>query len=230
MARKQLPIELQKQEITWGNRYLLFQLVFLGPLLSFLFAVFFPNRHIDINTAYFLINIVAVVWIFHRFLWHSLKYAIANRGRLLLSVILGFAVYWILIHGLDRLIYWLRPQFENANDTSIAQSAQSQFWLTAFGTVILVPLTEETLFRGLIFGAVHRKKPIIAYAISILFFSMVHVLGYVGVKPPLELLLALLQYIPAGLVLAWSYEYSGTILAPLFIHTAINAIAIFSMR
>ena len=38
------------------------------------------------------------------------------------------------------------------------------------------------------------------------------------------------QYLPAGLMLAWSYEKSNTIVTPILIHTVINAIAIYSMR
>ena len=38
------------------------------------------------------------------------------------------------------------------------------------------------------------------------------------------------QYLPAGLILAWSYEKSNTILTPIAIHTVINAIGIYAMR
>lgn len=231
MNKRQLPVALLRREITWGIRYLLFQLVFLGSLLSTALSLIFPHvRSIHIDTAYFVVNFAAVVVIFHHYLGLSLKHGISHLGRLLLSVGLGFSVYYLMTTGLDALILWLNPEFQNINDASITQYTQEQFWLTFFGTVILVPTAEETLFRGLIFGALRQKSQVLAYVLSILIFAFIHIMGYFGTAPTSVLLLCLMQYIPAGLVLASAYEYSGSILAPILIHTAVNTIAILSMR
>ena len=93
-----------------------------------------------------------------------------------------------------------------------------------------MPLTEETLFRGLIFGALQQKNRTIAYLLSVVFFAFVHVMGYFGVTSGAVLMISFVQYIPAGIVLALAYEFSGSILAPTLIHMAVNAIAILSMR
>ena len=231
MNKKPLPVNLLKGEITWGLRYLLFQLVFLGSFLSLALSLILPDvRGIHIDTAYFIINFTAVVGIFHRYLGLSLKHGFSHWGKLLLAAGVGFVVYWVLIWGLDMLIYGLLPDFQNVNDAGIAQYTREHFWITAVGTVLLVPLTEETLFRGLIFGALRQRSRGLAYLLSVLIFAFIHVMGYFGAAPAPVLILCLLQYIPAGLVLAWAYEYSGSILAPTLIHMAVNAIAILSMR
>ena len=230
MNKKQLSVPLQTKEITWGIRYLLFHLVFLGPLLSILLSLIFPKINIDINTVYYLINFVAVIVIFRHFLKHSLLHGLSSCGKLLLIAAVGFLAYAIAIQTLQHLIYWLHPQFRNPNDKVITQTVQNNFWLSFFGTVLLVPLAEEVLFRGMIFGGLHQKSRILAYVFSILAFALVHVMGYLDTKEPLDLLFSFLQYIPAGLALAWAYEYSRSILAPLLIHTTVNAIAIISMR
>ena len=231
MSKKELPVPLIRREFIWGLRYLLFQLVFLGPLLTIVLTLIFPQvQGIHLDTAYFLVNFSAVAGIFHRFLWLSLKHGITSWPKLLLIALLGFGSYWLLSTGLDAIIHLAWPEFQNINDAGIAQDSRAQFWLTAFGTVLLVPLAEETLFRGLIFGALRNKNRIIAYAVSVLLFAFVHVMGYVGIAPLHTLLLCILQYIPAGIVLAFAYEYSGSILTPILIHTAVNAVAILSMR
>ena len=51
-------------------------------------------------------------------------------------------------------------------------------------------------------------------------------LGYIGLYSPLELMMAVLQYLPAGLCLAWSYIRGDTIFAPIVIHAAVNYITI----
>ena len=59
-----------------------------------------------------------------------------------------------------------------------------------------------------------------------LVFAIIHILGYIGKYSLLELLLAVLQYLPAGLCLAWSYTKADTIFAPVIIHAVINFITI----
>ena len=66
--------------------------------------------------------------------------------------------------------------------------------------------------------------------ISAAVFAAVHVVGYLGSAQELTLVLAFIQYLPAGLVLGWAYEKSGTIFAPMMIHTVINAMGIWAMR
>ena len=97
--------------------------------------------------------------------------------------------------------------------------------LTALFTVFLAPLSEECLFRGLLFGQVLKKSRMGAYALSAVCFALIHVMGYLGTYTPLQLVLSLAQYLPAGLILARSFEKSGTIAVPILIHMTINAIS-----
>ena len=46
----------------------------------------------------------------------------------------------------------------------------------------------------------------------------------------LELFLSFLQYVPAGLCLAWSYEKADSIWAPILIHIAVNQMGNLAMR
>ena len=117
----------------------------------------------------------------------------------------------------------------NYNDESIAALSRGNYFLTFIGTVILVPLAEECFYRGLIFRNLYRKSPLAAYLISMLAFACIHILGYIGQYSPLELVMAVLQYLPAGLCLAWSYIRGDTILAPILIHAAVNYVTIRSM-
>ena len=93
------------------------------------------------------------------------------------------------------------------------------------GTVLLAPLAEECFIRGLIFQGLHRKNRWAAYALSTLAFCCLHIYGYIGAYPPLTLVLCALDYVPAGIALAWSYEKADTIFAPILMHCLINALA-----
>ena len=74
MSKKELPIPLTFPEIRWGIRYLLFEMVFLGSIIRLALAYLYPaatNAHV--NFIYFLINFLAVVWIFRTFLVESAR-------------------------------------------------------------------------------------------------------------------------------------------------------------
>ena len=145
-------------------------------------------------------------------------------------MVLGLAAYCACNWAVTWIIRQLAPSFSNYNDASIAAMSRGSYYLMLVGTVILVPPVEECLYRGLIFRNLYGKSRWAAYLVSILAFALIHILGYVGQYSPLELLMAVLQYLPAGLCLAWAYTKADTIFAPIVIHAAINFISIHGLR
>ena len=130
---------------------------------------------------------------------------------------------------MEQIISWLAPGFSNANDASITTLLRGNSFLMTLGTVVLVPPVEECMYRGLIFRKLYGFNKWAAYAISIAAFALVHILGFLGSYSPLELCLAVLQYLPAGVCLAWAYVRGGTIFAPIFIHAIVNAVGIYRL-
>ena len=231
MKKRTLPVVPVPRELIWGSRYLMFQLFFLGTMISWFLALLGKEKDESLwSFVFYAINLAAVVWIFRSYLWQSVKYGISRRFELFFAAVLGLGIHLILTTCLNELILHIQPTHSNSNDDAIHENLQNNFFLTALGAVLLVPLAEETLCRGMIFGSLHGKKPRLAYLFSALFFAFMHVISFIGVKPWLHVLLSILQYLPAGFVLAWSYAYSGSILAPVIIHTASNAIAVYTMR
>ena len=102
---------------------------------------------------------------------------------------------------------------------------QGGAWMT-LATVLFVPVAEETLFRGLLFRGLWDRSPIAAWCVSVAVFSLVHIIGYIGTYPPLMLLMAFVQYLPAGICLAYAYRKADTIFAPILMHIAINQVAL----
>lgn len=227
---KKLSIRPTDKEQIWGLVYLLFSLLVLPYLLSALNGLLSaPLNSAWFNFLYFSLNFLFIIWIFHGLFHRSLAYAGSHFWDFLLAVLLGSAAYWLCNWGLSLLFCWLFPDFVNLNDSSISSMVHDHFWIMLIGTVILVPVAEESLHRGLIFGSLYPKSHAAAYILSSLIFSAVHIVQYIGVYSPRNLLLALVQYIPAGLVLAWAYRKSGSIFAPIVIHALINAIGLFSI-
>lgn len=220
-----------RSEQVWGIRYLLFQTVFLSSVLHTATALLPMELNItQLNFLYFCINFVAVLVIFRKFLPRFLQPDRNGIGRIALWSVVFFGVYWLVTTALGKLFSLLDPGFFNANDQTIAGMTRESYSLMFIGTVLLVPITEECLYRGLLFRALYDRSRLLAWAVSAAVFSLVHIVGYIGQVSPLTFLLCFVQYLPAGLCLAGAYRLSGSLLSPILIHAAVNAMGMLALR
>ena len=219
------------QEIILGWVYFLVQLLVLPSLLVWgNTRAGRPFSEAELNFTFFSINFAAVLWIFHRFLSSSFRQVRVHPAYFCQAVILGLAAYLACSRGMDWLLARIAPGHSNANDASIAALSRGNFTLMAIGTVLLVPPVEECFYRGLIFRPLYGRSPWAAYLLSMAAFSLAHIVGYLGSYSLREMVVCFLQYLPAGLCLAWSYTKSDTIFAPIVIHALVNAWGIWQMR
>ena len=200
-----------------------FQYLLLPQMVSYALGVYFSDALV--NFVYHLLSFLGVSLILGEYLPCAFRRAAAHPKRCLLVCALSLMGYYAASWAVTVVIVRLDPGFANRNNETILLLRQEDLLLTALFTIFLAPLSEECLFRGLIFGQTLKKSRMGAYALSAVCFALIHVMGYLGTFTPLQLVLSLAQYLPAGLVLAWSYEKSGTIAVPILIHTIINAIS-----
>lgn len=228
---KKLSTSMTKNELRFGLVYIAVQIFVLPALLAqFNLLLDNPLSPVQLNFALFCVDFICVTIIFHRFLWQGIRQVLDKPFLLLRSAGLGFLLYWIGSIAVNMVIYAAYPNFSNVNDTSISVLTQQNWQLMSIGTVLLVPVTEETLYRGLVFGNLYKRSRIGAYVLSTLIFAALHVVGYIGLYEPVHLLLCFLQYIPAGLSLALAYSMADTIWAPILMHITINQIGVLAMR
>lgn len=222
---------LTNQETIGGFSYLIFELIFLPGILAWINGMLSnPLNSAELNFVFYLINFMAILLILHGFLGRGLNQVTQHPAIFCQSVILGFVAYYACNWATSWVVRLLVPSFSNYNDQSISAMLGTNYFLMVVGTVILVPPVEECMFRGLIFRNLYGKSRWAAYIVSILAFSVIHILGYIGRYSAMELLMAFLQYLPAGLCLAWTYTKSDTIFAPIVLHALINAISIGLLR
>ena len=228
---RSLSAKPNNRETMGGFVYLAFQYFFLPSILAFVNShLADPLNEAELNFLFYLINFIAILLIFHEFLGRALNQVTQHPIVFLESVILGFVFYYGCHWLTTKLVGLLVPGFSNYNDQAIMDLFRGNSFLLLIGTVILVPPAEECLFRGLIFRNLYEKSRWAAYIVSILAFAVIHILGYIGRYSAVELLMAFLQYMPAGLCLAWAYTRADTIFAPIAIHAAINFISINALR
>ncbi len=219
------------QETLNGFAYLAFELLLMPVILNWCNTQFgFSLNEAELNFVFYFINFMAMLLIFHNFLGRNFSQAIQHPFYLCQAVILGLVAYFASLQLTAWLIGLLVPGFSNYNDEAIIAMSGSNSFLMLVGTVVLVPPVEECFFRGLIFRNLYSKNKWAAYAVSIMAFAIIHILGYIGLYSPLEILMAVLQYLPAGIWLAWAYTKADTIVAPMLMHAAINYLSIRALR
>ena len=226
---KKLSVTLSRKELFLGWGYLLLQL-FVLPILIVLADGFFSLQlsEAQLNFVLFAVNFIVTTVLLRKLLLEGGSIALLNFGRTLGAVLRGFGLYWAGSFLVGMIIGIADPEFYNVNDASIQDLASQNYTLMLVATVILAPVTEELLYRGVVFGGISKTSRILAYTVTALGFAAIHVVGYIGMYAPMHLILCLLQYIPAGLVLCYTYEKADSIWAPILLHILINSIAMLA--
>ena len=227
---KKLSVSLSPVETILGIVYIVIQLLVLPVLLVIANMLFRLNlNEAELNFLCFAINFVCVTVIFHKYLISSAKIAFRQPLNTLKAAGIGLLLYFVSSYAMTALIFFIDPDFFNVNDNSIAGMLEQNYVLMSLGAIALAPVTEEILYRGVVFGQIHRRWPIAAFVISSAIFSALHVVGYIGQYSPIQLLLCYIQYLPPSIILAWTYVKADTIWASILIHIVINAIGMLAM-
>lgn len=227
MARKaSRPIynRLTRFETIAGWLYLPFYLIALNVLLQYLNAkLALGMTALTINIVYFAVNLAAVVLIFGRFLRQP--FFGGQFWNFVQAVVLGFALYYAGTWVLQYLLTLLAPGFTIYNNETVAGLISSNEYVMMAITIILAPVIEETLVRGLVFGSIQPTSRIMAYVVSVILFTLMHNWQYFTLYPAAKVLISCIPYIPASIALAWTYEKAGTIWASITLHAIVNALS-----
>ena len=216
---------LTREETVSGWIWMAVQFLLLGSAVTALAA---PLGLMKINFLYHLISACATALIFRRCLSGSIRTFRQETRRVLLTAAACLGVYYLLSTALGAVIFAVDASFSNVNDNTVTGFLRSDPVLTSAATIVLAPISEELLFRGLVFYRARRLGKWAAYVISVAAFAAIHIMGYVGSFSAPRLLLCFLQYIPAGIVLAAGMDATGSIITPMLIHACINAVAVLT--
>lgn len=139
-------------------------------------------------------------------------------GLSLLGLVLASCISPWSAHWVERVLHWPVTIQEAIPLIKYALTANP---LAAFLSVVIVgPVVEEILFRGLIYGALEKRLRVFgAILASSFLFALVH--------------LQVVYFIPIfclGLVLAWARWKTGSLGLPILIHVLNNGVALFLLK
>lgn len=214
---------MSRGELIGGFFYLPVYLLALTLILSLVLDWIAPSyTDAQFNAVFYIVNFLVMAAIFHRFLIASLRALMERFWPAVQAVILGYVLYWVVDWLAAVALSLLNPSTVNPNQAAVNTLLQTDFYLFAACTVLLAPLVEELFFRGLFFSNLYPKSRILAYTVSVVCFSLLHIYNYIGVAAWRDLLFSFLAYVPPSIALAWTYERAGTIWAPILLHAFIN--------
>ncbi len=130
--------------------------------------------------------------------------------------LLAWVIYIVLAAVLTPL---LQPdQQDVTNELGTNKDSALSIAIAGFLIVVLAPLSEELFFRGFMFASLRRSMPLWPAAlIAAVVWGSLHLSGgNIGVAIQLSVF---------GVILAWLYERSGTLWAPITAHALNNTIA-----
>lgn len=228
--KRPFQVTMRTGEIIGGILWLVIYGFFMGDILSLVLGLLGVSyTTAQLNALFFLSNFVITALVFRRFLTKNLTLVPRNLLRTLKGMLVGFCIYWLLQVGIGLIGDLLSGNIDIPNDDTIASIADENYRIMWAGAVLLAPMVEETLVRGLIFGNVRRLNRVAAYAAAAAVFAAMHVLSYLGQMDALTLGYNILTYGLPSIALCACYEYAGNIWASIGLHMMINALGMSAM-
>ena len=179
----------------------------------------------------------------------------ANVVYYLVIVALTFLVLWsYLRHGFRLLLDWLPENLfafvtglvggeiltflanliplpvQNPNLMSYPEQYYFAPAATVFILVVLMPLVEEPLFRGVLFTTARSYSKVLGYVLSVGVYALYCAAQFAYAYGMLDLryLLLMIQYVPMALALTWCYDRGGSIWSAIALHMAFNGFTLLS--
>ena len=212
----------QEKRIGW---FLLIPAVVLPMLMV--------TENMLIKGAYYLALGIATVYVFRSFLKESFHGLTGNWGSFIaksLGILVVSQLAVILINNL--FLMFQVGSFVSGPHGIYFQSNYDLYWLKVFPQspivvmlllVLIIPVTQEILLRGLFFNIFSQKHPWLAILITSVVFPLLHTLPYMGGCSTWQVILLFLQYVPAGFLLNIAYMVTESVYAPMAIHVALKA-------
>lgn len=199
--------------------------IFAWPFLLSAFAEFSqtPITEGQINLIYYGVGFAFVLVFMWKFLRANYEMLCDRLLFSILAMLTSIMVYYALSY-LAALILLLAEGgvAENPNNSAVVATDPDSFAIIRAIGMFIAPVVEEVLFRGIAFGSLRKYSRFSAYVISIALFCAYHVWQYVYATGEWSLLIYAVQYIPAGFVLARTYERTGSIWTSIFFHMGVN--------
>lgn len=180
---------------------------------------------VEFSLVYYFLMLCVTVLLFWGFLRRSLDVFLDWLPENLFAFVVGLVGAGVL----HFLVMLLPYPMENPNVLQNQDQLAMAPGATVLIVVVLMPVIEEVLFRGLLFGGLRWYSRSMAFVVSAAGYALYCVVPLIFHPMGLDLqpLLLAVQYLPMGLALTWCYDHGGSIWSAVALHMAINGASLF---
>lgn len=179
-----------------------------------------------INVIYYAVAVLFLMTALWKFFRRSFD-ALCDYGlAVVLDILKAYGTMLLCNLGVS-LVLVLVGRTGNPNNEAVWTIAGEDPGKMAAAAVFLAPIAEEAMFRGGLFGILRRRSRIAAYAVSAAMFAFYHLWSYLAEDATAWIYL--IQYLPAGILLARCYEKTSSIWASIFLHMTVNGISLLAL-
>lgn len=190
---------------------------FSVPILVELFSITNPEMIIYLSVFSFALGLVIVLFLMKPDMELSDTREGSKAGQIILWSILGiFMAYFAqaIAVTIELELFKIVPGSENTQQIMEIARMLPIFMIIP---AIIAPILEEIIFRKIIFGALYKRMNFfIAALLSAFVFGIIH-------GEPEHILI----YASMGLVFAYVYVKTKSILTPIIVHASMNSITVF---
>jgi len=219
--------QMTKQERTRGWIFFALYLLVLPLLVGFVRFVMesvwaFSLSDVSANFIYHVALTAAICILFSSYLVNAWNILLDFLPENLIALGVGLAGFLLL-----RFLVGLLP-IPLVDTTPMDYALEYLFAprLTVIIFVFLMPIAQELLFRGLMFGTMKQTSRLFAYVVTILIFCLSSVWPLAATAGDARYIWNALEYIPMALALCWCYDKGGAIFSPIVLHWMIHAIVL----
>lgn len=205
--------------------FLLYLLVFprLNGWLQRLLMGDAESMAAEANVVYYGFLFVMVLFIF----WGFLKKDFAELLDWLPENLFSVAVAFLAAGGLHVAVSALPFPVGDPISVQYAQEFRVAPGPTLALVLLLIPLVEETLFRGLLYGGLRNYSRPIALAATTVVYALSLVWRYALERSDPRYLLLAILYLPMAAALTWCYDRGGSVWSCVALHGAVNGMILF---
>lgn len=226
MFRRNWKTEMTASETQRGLVFLALYLLLFPRLNAWFQRLLMGDGEVlvaEANVVYYIFLFALTLFIFWSFLKKDFSRLLDWLPENLFSVSLSFlaaAGSWILLGLLPFPV-------EDPVSTQYAQEFQAAPVPTLVLILLLIPVVEETLYRGLIYGHLRNYSRPLGFVLSTLLSALAQVWRYaLDLGDPRYLILTLLYLLPSA-ALHWSYEQGGSVWSCVLLHSIFHGFMLF---
>lgn len=177
----------------------------------------------EANLVYYGLLFLLTVAVFWTFLRHAFSLLLDWLPENLFAIVTGL----LGAAALHFLVALIPLPVENPIYTDWPAEYAANGAATSVVVLVLMPVVEEVLFRGLVFGSLRKRSRLLAYVVTVVGYALACAWQFIFQPETgldLRYLLLAVQYLPMSLSLAWCYDNGGSVWGAAALHTILNGV------